>query len=162
MNYQRCRFIKHWSSTVNEAIKTISSQFIIFFTKRFRAYKKHQNSKRTISTLLEVFMRAENRCLCCFFVRLFLVCLFFLIAFGWFAFFSRSKSFLKKMNWLEIVLIVSFTTLLTRQVRIDPVNIYLFKVNNGRSTKKACKICLELTKTSEPSTEIWQWSQKWK
>ena len=97
-----------------------------------------------------------------FFVRLFLVCLFFLIGFGWFAFFSRSKSFLKKINWLEIVLIVSFTILLTRQVRIDPVNIYLFKVNNGRSTKKACKICLELTKTSEPSTEIWQWSQKWK
>ena len=157
MNYQRGRFIKHWSSTVNEAIKTISSQFIIFFTKRFWAYKKHQNSKRTISTLLEVFMRAVNRCLCCFLFAYFFFFFFWLICV-----FSRSKSFLKKINWLEIVLIVSFTILLTRQVRIDPVNIYLFKVNNGRSTKKACKICLELTKTSEPSTEIWQWSQKWK
>ena len=154
MNYQRGRFIKHSSSTVNEAIKTISSQFIIFFTKRFWAYKKHQNSKRTISTLLEVFMRAVNRFLCCF--------LFAYFFFGWFAFFQAQKLFLKKINWLEIALIVSFTILLTRQVRIDPVNIYLFKVKNGRKTKKTCKICLEFIKTSEPSTEIWQWSQKWK
>ena len=158
MNYQRGRFIKHWSSTVNEAIKTISSQFIIFFTKRFWAYKKHQNSKRTISTLLEVFMRAVNRCLCCFLFAYF----FFFFFFGWFAFFQAQKLFLKKINWLEIALIVSFTMLLTRQVRIDPVNIYLFKVKNGRKTKKTCKICLEFIKTSEPSSEIWQWSQKWK
>ena len=44
--------------------QTISSHFI-FFTKRFWAYQKHQNPEQTISTLLEVFVRAKNRCLCC-------------------------------------------------------------------------------------------------
>ena len=33
------------SSILNEAIKTIPSQFILFFPKRFWTYKKHQSIK---------------------------------------------------------------------------------------------------------------------
>ena len=98
------------SSIVNEAIKTISSQFT-FFTKR------NQNSKETISTLLELFMRAKNCWLCCFLFAYFCLCWLVLVDLR----FSTSKSFLLKkvINWLKIVLIASFTILLASPV--DPI-----------------------------------------
>ena len=101
------------SSIVNEAIKTISSQFI-FFTKRFWVRKKHQSAKQTTFTLLED-LYAKNCYLCCF---LFAFFLFWKVVFGLICVFVRSKSFHKK-NWLEIVLIASFTILLSTNGNIN-------------------------------------------
>ena len=57
------------SSIVNEVIKTISSQlFWVFLRKKF----EHIKSTKTISTLLEIFVRAKKLlpfvtfCRCCF------------------------------------------------------------------------------------------------
>ena len=101
------------SSIVNEVIKTISRQFI-FFTKRFWAYKKHQNAKQTTSP----FVVREKLLPLLFFVHLFFW-LFLLVSFELFCIFECSKSFRKKKNWLEIVLITSFTMLVT----CTPINL---------------------------------------
>ena len=93
---------------------TLSRQFqasLFFFTKRFWVNKKHQSAKQTTFTLLEVLC-AKNCCLCYFL----LACFCFLVGFGLICVFVRSKSFCKKKkkkNWLEIILIASFTILLT-------------------------------------------------
>ena len=89
----------------NEVIKTISNLLLFFFTKRIHAHKKHQYVKQTISTLLEVFMRAKNHCLCCF--------LFAYFCFSWLMFarecFCVREFFSwKKIDRFEIVLITSF------------------------------------------------------
>ena len=102
------------SSIVNEAIKTISSQFI-FFYKRFWVHQKHRNSKQMISTLFEFFACAKNRCLCWFLFAYFCFCWLVLIdlCFCTLKIFSQKKKKKKKINWLEIVLIASFTIPLT-------------------------------------------------
>ena len=84
-----------------------ASFFCFFFTRRFWAYKKHQNPKQMIPTLLEVFVCAKSCCLC----------LLIFVYVDWFwliCAFALSKYFHKKkiINWLEIVLIASFTILL--------------------------------------------------
>ena len=48
------------SSIVNEVIKTISSQLFWFF---LRKTFEHIKSTKTISNLLEIFVRAKNCCL---------------------------------------------------------------------------------------------------
>ena len=75
----------------------LSGQFqsIFFFTKRFWVYKKCQNSKQTIFTLLEVFMCRKNCCFCCFLFASFCFCLLVLV---------------------EIVLVASFTILLNQKL----------------------------------------------
>ena len=78
------------SSIVNEVIKTISRQFI-FFTKRFWAYKKHQNAKQTTSP----FVVREKLLPLLFFVHLFFW-LFLLVSFELFCIFECSTSFRKK------------------------------------------------------------------
>ena len=93
-----------FSSIVNEAIKAIS----IFL----------RNAKQTIFTLLEVFLR-EKLLPLLFFVRLFLFCWLALV---WFAFLWIQNLF---VNWLEIVLIASFTILLTCTPINLPIKNYL-------------------------------------
>ena len=91
-------FPKVAGSIVNEVIRPILNQFICFFPKRFWAYKKHQKA-----TLLET-------------VAFVVSCLLISVFVGWFwgIYISvHSKSFHKEINWFEIVLITSFTILLT-------------------------------------------------
>ena len=102
------------SSIVNEAIKTISSQFI-YFTKRLWAHKKHQSAKQTTFFLLEVFICKKLLPLL-FFVCLFLFCWLVL---AWFAFLRAQNLFIKKINWLEIVFMASFTILLSNNGNIN-------------------------------------------
>ena len=81
----------------------------IYFTKIFWGYKKHQNSKQTILTLWEVFMRVKT-------VAFVVFCSLILVFVGWFCLicvFLCSKSFRKKkIKRLKIVPITSFTILL--------------------------------------------------
>ena len=99
--------VVHVCNIVTEAIKTISSPFI-FFTKIFWTHKKHENAKQTTFTLLEVFVCKKLLPLVVFC----LLILVLLVDFCLICVFVRSKSFRKKINRLEIVLIASFTILL--------------------------------------------------
>ena len=66
----------------------------------------HQNAKQTIFTLLEVFMRAKNCCLCCLvFCCLFLFCQLIL---AYNVFLYAQNLFVKTIIRLKIVLIPSF------------------------------------------------------
>ena len=73
---------------------------VYFFTKRFWAYKKHQRFPPS-----KKFLSAQKLLPLLLFVRLFL---FLLVGFGWFAFLYAQDLFVKKTNWLKIVLIASF------------------------------------------------------
>ena len=82
---------------------------LFVFYGRFRGHKKHQNTKQTISTLLEVFARGKNCCLCCLVFPCFCFVGWFLI-FGVDVLFCARDLFVKKKiitNRLEIVLITS-------------------------------------------------------
>ena len=70
----------------------------IYFTKIFWGYKKHQNSKQTILTLWEVFMRVKT-------VAFVVFCSLILVFVGWFCLicvFERSISFRKNKNKLAL------------------------------------------------------------
>ena len=145
------------SSIVNEAIKTISSQFFLFFfTRRFWAYKKHQNPKQMIPTLLEVFVRAKSCCLC----------LLIFVYVDWFwliCAFALSKYFHKKkiINWLEIVLIASFTILLT----CTPINPSIensfvrsyFYFQSSVKISFSMRICLICENLFESLSFVWSY-----
>ena len=75
------------SSIVNEAIRTISNQFIIFYEKISRVQKPKVNQNQQIFSLLEVFMRNKLLPLLVF-VRLFV----YLIGIGLVCIFVRAKS----------------------------------------------------------------------
>ena len=92
------------SSVVNEAIKSISSQFISFFFEKILNVQEASKHKITNFPLLEIYMREK------LFPLLFFVCffVFLLVGFGLICVFARSKSFRKK-----IVLIAPFTILMT-------------------------------------------------
>ena len=83
------------STIVNEVIRTISSPFV-FFKEKFKMYKKHQNVKQTISTLLEVFVHKINCSPVVFCSLIFVLLVEFCLK-----------------NGLEIVMITSFAILLT-------------------------------------------------
>ena len=121
----------YFSSIANEVIRTISSfkPVYYFFTKRFWAYKKHQNPKQTIFTLLEVFVHAKSCWLYCF---LFAYFCFYWLVLVWFYVLVRLKSFRKKtINWLQIVLITSFTILLTCTPINSPIeNLFAHAYDN--------------------------------
>ena len=90
----------------------LSRQFqaglFFLFKKRFWAYKKHQSSKWPVFPLSEVFMRKKLLPLLLF-VRLFL---FYCLVLVWYAFLYAQNFFIKRTDWLEIVLIPLFTILL--------------------------------------------------
>ena len=95
------------SSRVCETIRTILNQFI-FFTKRFWVYKEQQSANHS---LLEAF--GHQKLLPCFLVACFCFCWLVL---AWFEFLYVQNLSLKKnkeINWLEIVLIASYTLLMT-------------------------------------------------
>ena len=79
--------------------------FFFFFTKRFRAHKKHQNIKQATFTLLE-FCAREKVLPLLFSVSLFLFC-WFIFACDVFLC-ARNLFVRKKINRLEIELIISF------------------------------------------------------
>ena len=85
-----------------------SSNFF-FLQKWFRLHKKHQNAKQLTLNFLEVFVREKLLPL------LFSVCSFSFcwLVLVWFTFLYVQNFFVKKINWLEIVLITSLTILLT-------------------------------------------------
>ena len=85
-----------------------SSNFF-FLQKWFRLHKKHQNAKQLTLNFLEVFVREKLLPL------LFSVCSFSFcwLVLVWFTFLYVQNFFVKKINWLEIVLIISLTILLT-------------------------------------------------
>ena len=88
----------------------------VFFMKRFWAYKKHQNPKQMISTLLERFLPSST-VLCVQKTVAFVVfCLLIFVFVGWcwlICVFVRSKSFRKKKNnsaWNCIDSLIYYTT----------------------------------------------------
>ena len=85
-----------------------SSNFF-FLQKWFCLHKKHQNAKQLTLNFLEVFVREKLLPL------LFSVCSFSFcwLVLVWFTFLYVQNFFVKKINWLEIVLITSLTILLT-------------------------------------------------
>ena len=103
------------SSIVYEAIRTISSLLIFFLRKNFKPRKRIQ----TIFTLLEVFVREKNCCLCCLVFACFCFVSWFLLVMCFCAF----KIF-KKKNRLEIVLITSYTILLMCTPIEHPIENY--------------------------------------
>ena len=98
------------SSIVNEAMKTISSQFI-FFMKRFWARKnanqaktnQQNKNKQTKNNKGNNFLHIKTS------KRKKVVC------FALWCFLCAQSLFVKKINWLEIVLIASFTILLSQK-----------------------------------------------
>ena len=82
----------------------LSEQFqarLFSFYEKILSVKKHQNAKQTILTLLEVFVRAKNCCLCC----LVFTCFCFV---SWFWFDLCAQNFtMKKISRLKTVLITS-------------------------------------------------------
>ena len=94
------------SSRVCETIRTILNQFI-FSTKRFWVYKKQQSANHS---LLEDFW--HEKLLPWFLFACFCFCWLVLV---WFEFLYVQNLSLKnkEINWLEIVLIASYTLLLT-------------------------------------------------
>ena len=91
----------------------LSGQFQIclffFFYEKIFSVKKAPKRKQTIFTLLEIFACPKNCCLYC----LVFACFCFVRWFSLCCVFVRSKFFRKKkVNRLEIVLIISYTILL--------------------------------------------------
>ena len=101
------------SSIVNEVIKTISRQFF-FLRKDF----EHTKSIKTQNKQLPPLLCAKNYCLCCFLFTCFFGFFCWLVL-SCFAFLNAQHLFVKKKNWLEIVLITSFTMLVT----CTPINL---------------------------------------
>ena len=102
----------HVSGIVNELIRTISSQFsfFFFFCKKILSVQKAPKPKTNDFHPLRSFCASENLLPLLFFVHLFL---FLLVGSGLIYLFVHLKSFRKKIiNWLEIVVITSFTILL--------------------------------------------------
>ena len=94
--------------------------FLFFFMP-----KKHQNAKQQIFTILEVFVRTKNCCLCCFCLLNFVLLLVYAVTcFCAFKIFSPKKK-KKKINRFEIVLITSFyyTTKFLSYLNLNMENI---------------------------------------
>ena len=96
------------STIVNEVIRTISSPFV-FFKEKFKMYKKHQNVKQTISTLLEVFVHKINCSPVVFCSLIFVLLVEFCLK-----------------NGLEIVMITSFAILLACTLLTHHSQIYFY------------------------------------
>ena len=102
-----------------EVIKTISIQF--FFTKKFWAKRKGPKCKANDFTLLRSFAMQNIFAFVVFCLLNFVL----LVDFGLIYVFVRLKSFPKKrINWLETVLITSFTILLTCPPSIHLSSLY--------------------------------------
>ena len=104
----------HASSIVNEAIETISSQFFIFYYYYF--LRKDFEQKKSTKTQNKRFPPSWKFLCVQKTIAFVVLCSLIFVFVGWFwliCTFVCSKSFHKKnTNWLEIVLIASFTILL--------------------------------------------------
>ena len=89
----------------------LSRQFqdnLFFLRKDF----EHTKSIKTQNKQLPPLLCAKNYCLCCFLFTCFFGFFCWLVL-SCFAFLNAQHLFVKKKNWLEIVLITSFTMLVT-------------------------------------------------
>ena len=96
------------SNIVNEVIKTISNQFIFLLRNIFEHTKSSKTQTNDFHPLRSLCAH-KNFLILLFFVRLFLICL---LVFACGVFLYAQNILVKKVNWLKIVLITSFTILL--------------------------------------------------
>ena len=106
LHYIQLILQKLFSSTVNEAIRTYSSLFIIFFKEKISTTQKRKTSKKQLTKQKQANIKQQKQQFFCTQQllrgeKLFILRLFF------------TQFFLKKINRLKTVLIASFNVLLT-------------------------------------------------
>ena len=141
----------------------LSGQFqasLFFFTKRFWAYKKASKRKITNFTPLRRFL-GEKFLPLLFFVRLFM---FLLVGFGLICVFVCSKSFRNnnnnnnnnKISRLEIVLITSYTILLTcTPLNLPMENVFVRSYFSLWSAVRISSFCKNIFKSLRISSYLW-------